>query len=413
MPRKDFKQTFQTGLGIGANLFQLRERERIDIEKQQAKDREKRRIENEKTDALNRALGVDMNDPAEFDPLTKQPKRKAGQVQQGITQDVIPSGVEDSFDVGSGIEQLEPKEEIAQVKPSPLETALTRQTLSPEGKQIYDKFLKETFPNISDTFFGIKEQKHPDRKGGGLYGFNKETGEKELIQELPNYIPKPITGGSYIIYGTADLQGENIGIKGRRTRVVELDDGTYKLSDLGVIPRGSKGTDKEKTQLEFEISMADYQNSADGLANRKQQYLTKDFSDVGGETSREDYRTGYNSAMSELALRVVKLGSPEAQSEALRIWNQGQTMIRGGGLTGAISGTDMTREDYFDAMKDEVLSNMKPSGDWDYKDAQSIIKFLEFKYDRYLSKADSDVDEDLLENFEMDNEGNIIEKGNK
>ena len=416
MPNKDetFRRTFQTGLGIGASNFQLRERERIDIEKQQAKDREKRRIENQKQDALSRALGVDMGDPAQFDPLTKQPVRKSGQVTQGEITEGVPSTIDTQFDVGTT--PVEQQEEEPLVRPSPLEVALTKQTLSPEGRQIYGEFLKETFPSISDEYFGVKEMKHPDKEGGGLYGFDKETGERKLIRELPNYKPKPITGGSYIVYGTADLQGETIGIKGRRSRVVELDDGTFKISDLGVIPSGAKSDSAEKELLEFQISMADFQNTADALANRRQQYLTKDFSDIGGEASREDYRVGYNSSMNELALRTANLGSDEAKAESIRIWNEGLNIV--GGQDGGKIRTNIARSDYFDIMRDEVLANINPSnvtgdGKWSYQDAQSIIKFLEYKYENYLPRADTEADEDLLGSYEMDDEGNIVEKGNK
>lgn len=402
-----FRKSFQTGLDIGASNFQLREKERIDIEKQQAKDREKRRIANAQSDALNRALGLDMNDPAQFDPLTKQSKRNAGKQQPSSFTGGQPSTEDNRFEVGGTPVEEEVQQQKFQ-RPPPLEEALLKQQMSPQGIKIFDEFVKRTDPSISDIYFGVKEQMHPDGSGGGLYGFDKQTGKKELIRDLPNYKFKPVTGGSYIIYGTADLQGETVGIKGRRTRVVELEGkGGFKLSDLGVIPRGSKGTDDEKTQLEFEIKMADVQNSYDALAVRKQQYITRDFSDIGGESSREDHRVGYNSAVNELALRTLQAGSDEAEDEGMRIWQQGRVMIRGGDLAGTITGTEMSREDYFDAMKDEVLNNMKPDGDWNYRDAQSIIKFLEFKYEGYLSKADSEADVDLFNSIELDDDGNI------
>lgn len=413
MPKNQtFQRSFQTGLGIGAANFQRIERERIDVEKQRAKDIEKRRIENQKLSALHTALGIDSNDPDEFDPLTKKPKRKAGQepVAGGVGV-VAPTDESNAFVPEDRVD--EPVEQQGFQRPDALTEALLKEQMSPEGRSVYNDFIKREDPAISDTYFGVKEMKYPDKEGGGLYGYNKETGEQELITDLPNYQAKPVTGGSYVIYGTADLQGEQVGIKGRRTRIVEMEGGKYKIQDLGAIPSGSKGTKKEKDGLEFEIAMADYQNAADGLANRKQQYLTKDFSKIGGESSREDYRVGYNSGMNELALRTLNLGSEEAKNEGIRMWNQGQHMVRGGQLTGALSGTDMSREDYFDAMRDEILSNTKPSGQWEYKDAQAIIKFLEFKYDSYLAKADTEADEDLFENFEMTNDGTVIDKGNK
>jgi hypothetical protein len=409
MPNKTsrdiFKSSFSTGLASGVSNFQLQERERIDIEKQQRKDREKRRIENQKLEALHIALGVDTDDPAEFDPLTRQPKRNAGKINQPNI----------GLEVGDpeGLQREEAPTQQGFQRPSPLEEALLMEQMSPEGRSVYKDFIKREQPSISDLYFGAKEMKHPDREGGGLYGYNKETGELELISDNPNYQPKPITNGSYVIYGTAKIGDETVGLTGRRTRVVELDNGKFKLQDLGKIPSGSKGTRKEKDDLEFEIAMSDYQNSADGIANRREQYLSKDFSKVGGETSREDYRVGYNSAMNELALRTLNLGSKEARDEGMRIFNESQTMVANMN-SGAIALSNVDRQNFYDAKKDEILSNMKPSGKWSFRDAQAIIKFLEFKYDRYLYQEGSRADDELLfENLELSDDGNVISKGSK
>ena len=105
-----FNRNFTQGARIGASNFQIQERERIDIKKEQARIREKRREKNEKDKVLQRALGVDVGDPAQFDTLTKQPKRNADKQQPSFdrsfdiikpieqnTGDGTPSSTEDRF----------------------------------------------------------------------------------------------------------------------------------------------------------------------------------------------------------------------------------------------------------------------------------------------------------------------------
>jgi hypothetical protein len=419
---KALREGFKSGVTAGVSGFQLMERERIDKEKTETLLREKRRKENLQADALKRAMGLDplRPDPSEFDPVTKEPIRDAGrvfhEVDRGFTEDPsrVPSTTGTRFDVGTTpIEEREPWR-----RPNPTEEALLISQMSPEGRTAYKEFVKREDPSLSDSYFGVKEQMHPDGTGGGLYGYDKKTGEQVLIQDNPNYQFKPKTGGSYIIYGTADLNGKDIGKTGRRTRVVEMENGTFKLQDMGKIPSGSKGTKDELEKLEFEVKMSGFQSNADNLKRRRDTYNTKQWE--GGESSREDFRVGYNSQMNHYAMESLNLGSDLAKEYGMKIYNDAKEMIRhmdeGAIATHGDILSNMERNTFFDVYKDEILDNVHTNrelksgdGKWSYQDAQALIKFIEFKFENYLFQEGSQDSDDLFGNFEIDADGNVVQ----
>ena len=342
-----FTRSFLTGLPIGVQSFQAGQKRRADTDEKLRELQEKQRQKNKEVSSYAELLGVDIK----TDPSTGE-----------VTTD-IPEGFEFS----------QPSEDLmARLFPE----------IGTEFQQTFGKLKKESEPNL----VGYKRSFDPESGAGQVTAIDTKTGGVVRVGDDPTYQPKKLH--SDIIEGVTTFDGEDIGTKGRRTRLMIMEDGTYQTIDLGKIRKGSAGTTQKPLDLiAFELDLADLTEKVDNTVTKRNTYLTKKCADP---EARDAFRDGINSEFNEQAWEYAKLGSRTAQAEILEIFKQGKITI---------GDPKVTRKMYYEQKKHEVEQEYI-GGVWGYKDSMAILQFLDKKYNQWLPYEESKREDDELK-FEL------------
>jgi hypothetical protein len=373
------QQIVNQGLSRGIELSKAIRRRNVDLEQAEQERIQALNKKNLQDQAFMELLGV----PTMTDPITKE--LRVGQRQLQINP---PSFDSESGEFGgTGISE-KPFQRQA-----PTREAILRTQVTGDQERAFDKFLERTTPEeqtIHDTHTNLRNQIDPETKKGIVVGTNLKTGEVEKVGDNPLHIPKKVS--TTVRSGMFEIDGEMMGKKGNRTQVIEYEDGSVELRDLGKIgSRSNSG--KEDTELDFELNIADVQERADNIQNKRDRYLGGDFED---EFTREDFRTGINSDYAEIALEITRFASDKADKKILEIFHRGQKIFKGQ------RPFRMSRELFYE-QELEKITEQYSNGEMDYEDYQAVAKFLEFKYKRYLQAEDSrrDSNEINFDNFNI------------
>jgi len=365
--RSSAGQSFIEGLGIGAANFRSAERNRINLEELQRQQTEKVVKSNQEKMAFFGALGLNpsMNSVTGEIEVTGRPSQ--------ITTESSVS------DVVAGKGQFDVSEKPFQRQPATREALLISQ-MSPEGRQAFNKFLKREEPaKITDTHFSFSRDRiKGERK---ITAIEKSTGDRVVVGDDVNGVPKKVD--SFIGNGKFDVGGEQVGVKGRKTRVIKFDDGSVQFQDLGKVSKDEKASTNK--DLEFELDIANMQERVDNVKVR----LSKSTGGLELASIKSD--------LDALSLQVAELGSPEAQKKIVSIFNRGKT---------SIGSSIPTRAKFYEIEKENLVDEWL-NGDWTYQDAQTILKFLEFKYQLFPTSGDQkkDTDEFNFDNFNLEGTG--------
>lgn len=357
---RGFSEGIKQGLPLGVTAYLTGEKNRIDVEKELLKRQEKIAKRNKEIEAYSKLTGL----PVETDPTT-------GQMSIG-----------------------KPNEDWEFKKNEKLYAELFPE-LGNEFQQAYTGLEKENTPE----YVSYKTRWNPEKKQGEVTAIDKKDGNTVVIGVDPTYKPKKIA--SDIINDEVEINGQKFGKKGRRTRLMAFEDGTYQTIDLGI---KSKTGDKSLTDLEFELELADLGERVDNSRTKRNTYVTGKFAD---DTARDAYRDGINSEFGELSLQFAKLGSPVAQQEILNYMKDAKQLLKGGTVTAGSLPLD--RKAYYEMKKEEVTAGWI-AGEWSYRDAMVLLQFLNAKFNQYIPYENSQRNDDELDFDDITNEIQLEKK---
>jgi hypothetical protein len=364
------RRAVSEGFNLGVEASQRIRKTRFDMKKLEAEQIEKNRLKRESDLALTQLMGI---------PLTEDDTTK--DVGVDIREVNRPNALIDPAQTEAPVEEVSAEREF--IRKSPTQEAFLKQRLTKPDKAIFDEFIERVQPSVHDKY--VNYQRTTDKDGNGIIvAINRDTGKPEKIADNPFH--KPSVVRTFTGTGKFTYKGQEFGIKGKTTQVLEYDNGQIVVAGVKN-PTSKGGKTKSDKLIDFELNMARFEEQADNIRNKRQTYITRDWAD---EIAKEDYRAGVNSDYNKLAWEVSNQGSDRAQKEIRDIYNKGQQMF-----TGARP-FKMSRSMYYDQQVADVTELYQDEKEISYQEFQTILKFLQYKYKDYLQSEDSVRDQDEL-----------------
>ena len=359
---KGFLSTFDTGVKLGASGYERIASQRQDAQKLLDEQKKKIAENNLQQKAMAEMLGV----PLDADPVTGELTYK------------IPDNFQFTPPTDAKVAQYFPQ-------------------IGNENQQAYNSMLTNYKKETTPDYILTRSEFNPDTGKGQIVAFNRKTKKMDVLAEDPTYQPKKVS--TDVIEGKTDINGQEYGKSGRRTRVIRYENGKVDTIDLGRVHTSSAGGDKPVSQLDFELNLADYQERVDNVKNKRNTYLSGNFADP---QARDAYKEGINSDLNELALGFAKLASKPMQQHIVDTFKTGNKLIAEG---------KKTRKAFYDEEKqkleEEYIEGKWGKGQDAYQDVLSMQKFLETKYGLYLDyedakkNKDSALFDDILNNTKL------------
>ncbi len=255
-----------------------------------------------------------------------------------------------------------------------------------EFQRIFTQLEKEAEPK--DTFVNKRSEMDRETGKGIVTGIDKDPesptfGDRIKIGNDPNYKFK--TTDETFFEGEIEFEGQKIGIKGKRSKLIQYENGKFDIIQ-GISDIKGDGTDKPIETLKFESQVAKINVDKQKALERVENYQKKGVSERGRDFKRQRINADLNRA----AWDYASLGSDEAQEYINELFVEGQNTINKGFV-----GLPDSRKDYYQRKEAEILAQNE-RGEWGHSDLTAILQFLQAKYRDYVVSEDAVQDDDEL-----------------
>lgn len=262
-----------------------------------------------------------------------------------------------------------------------------------EFQKIFRELDKETQPK--DFFINKKSEMDIQTKQGIVTGIDtnpeSETfGDRIKIGDDPNYKPKKTD--ETIFEGIIDIEGRKIGQKGKRTKIMTYEDGSFTIQDVGDI-KGKDGSSKPIETVMFETNLAEIGVKKAQALEKYSDYIKKGVGKkgFGNEQARDLKRQRINADLNKVAWDYLELGSDKAQQYGHDILTESKILVNT--QIGSVNNVD--RRMFYDQKLLEVLDDAERE-EWSHQDLTAVLQFIQAKYKNYIKSQEPAVDEDEL-----------------
>lgn len=351
-----FQEGVKKGIPQGLQAFFTSKKLEATAQREQDKKREKLKQANDQTLAMSNMIGVE----TVVDPDTK----------------------ERSLDLPEDFE-LPEVSEADRLKFLP--------DVGADFRKVFADLEKEAEP---EDFFVNKRSEMDKETGEGIVtGIDKRSGDRVKIGDDPNYQPK--TKDETYFDGIIDFEGQQIGVKGKRSKLIQYENGDFDIIQ-GISDIKGDGTDKPIEQVKFESQVAKINVNKQKALERYDNYIKQGVGEKGfGNTRARDFkRQRINADLNRAAWDYAALGSDEAQQYIDELFTEGQNTINKGFV-----GMPDSRKDYYQRKEAEIIAQNE-RGEWGHPDLTAILQFMQAKYRDYVVSEDATQDNDEL-NFDL------------
>jgi hypothetical protein len=262
------------------------------------------------------------------------------------------------------------------------------------------KFLPETGGEFQSIFKQMEKEAEPEdffvnkRVGmnaegeGAVFAVDNnpesETFGSEIeIGKAPNYQFR--TKDETFFDGVIEFEGQKIGIEGKRSKLIQYENGKFDIIQGVSDIKESKSIEKQG----FESKMSKVMQDKTKALERYEDALDSGADERILETKRERI----NSDLNRVAWDSYELGTEEAKAYMKELYEEGRHTINKG-----FEGMPDTRLDYFQRKHAEVIAQVG-RGEWSFEDETAIFQFLRAKYESFVVSVDpiKDANEFILD----------------
>ena len=370
---RKFQEGFLGGLPLGVSSYQRDQKRRQDADKEEAERIAKIQQERERTESLSALMGVMTVKDSTGNIIFLPPKQRLGKPQRIVGDD--------------GKIRIQPSlEDVPFQRKAPIEEASLFGKLFPEDIKIYKQFIKrqkEDEPNFVGT---PKHVWNPKTFTYDVKQFDRKSKKYITFGQNKNFkrrISSDVIDGEFMV---GDVKA---GTKGMRSRLIVYEatdregNHLFEIIDLGRSKRSGRsksgGSDPPLDEVSYNLKLGDLLKDNAKTMKRHTAFTSA----TKGFTNQEEsdaHKDGINAELYEQAWEYANLGSKEAKTKIMELFNEGKGLI---GKDQIGSGTKVTRKMFYEQEVNKI-KQQRIAGEWEGRDAGAILQFLDKLYNLWL-----------------------------